>query len=260
MRTRTFIGLIFLIAALFVASNPALLEPTAQGVERVALRAGVIDEPKQEPGSEVLLDAKQKKSADPVEARLQLNGYVREESGDLRDTTPIGERETNTRRRLESGTYRAQLPGEYAYHSSDSPPIAAEGKLLLDAEGCPVLRPEVDIVKLVGDEKEFARYEAQSAKADDPEVCEARFAESMEAALPAAQRTAGTTTPQEQAAIHRASTIGVMVALTRISMLESMMGADERVAALASLRGDAADTAAEEGEATAGGEARADAG
>lgn len=143
MPTRTsFIGLILLIAALLVASVPQLLTPTADGVERLAVRTGMLDEerpPKRtrsEPEDEQPAPGK---LADPA---LTLRGHAVEEDGDLRDTVEVAERAATSRGRLAAGTTRRPLPGALVEADRALPPASIEDGVLLDVAGCPMFRPD----------------------------------------------------------------------------------------------------------------------
>lgn len=178
MRTRTFLGLILLVAALMVASTPALLTPASAGIERLAVDVGMLPnkaaiakaERKQQ-------KAREKELGTTVDPRLELKGFTREEDGDMRDTQPVGEREINVRGRLASGSQRLGLPGERPGRDAYSPPFAAEDGVLLDIDGCPVFRPDADVATMLADPTTQKLYADKVASADDAAYCQAVFQE-----------------------------------------------------------------------------------
>lgn len=178
MRTRTFLGLILLVAALIVASTPALLTPTANGVEQLAIEAGVLED-------RALL-AKERRQAQEqreedsgitVEERLELKGFTEEKDGDLRDTQAVGDREDNERGRLEAGAMRLALPGQKPGTDAYSPPFAAEDGVLLDIDGCPVFRPEADVAAMMANADTKTLYDGKVTTSDDAATCRTVFAE-----------------------------------------------------------------------------------
>jgi hypothetical protein len=177
MRTRTFLGLILLVAALIVASTPALLQPAATGVERLAVEAGVLDDQAKLAKERSARAEERGGSAADVEERLELKGFSVEEDGDLRDTKAVGEREVNERGRLEAGASRTLMPGQKPGTDAFSPPFAAEDGVLLDIDGCPVFRPEADVAALIANDEVLKLYQGKVAEADDVAACRAVFEE-----------------------------------------------------------------------------------
>lgn len=180
MRTRTFLGLIILVAALMVASIPALLAPTARGVEHLAVEAGMLEDPvaieKQRRKEQAKREAARGASGD-VEDSLEIKGFTVEEDGDLRDTKTNGARDSNERGRLEAGASRALMPGQRPGTDAYSPPFASQDGVLLDIDGCPVFRPEADVAALMANTESEQRYADKVASADDPADCRTIFAE-----------------------------------------------------------------------------------
>lgn len=175
MRTRSFIGLAFLILALLVVSTPALLEPTAAGVESLAISTGVLEPPKLVNGPRA-----SDEDVDPVEARLQLRGHVADENGDLRDVAREGARDPLGGQRLASGSTRRGLLGTDA----DDPlagPVAGDA-LLLDRTGCPTFPKNADLATLLDAPETRERYTAAVAAADDPAACREALNAQIEAA------------------------------------------------------------------------------
>lgn len=184
MRTRSFIGLIFLIVALLIASTPTLLQPTSHGIEVLAAKAGVIDAPSSSTKSESTSSSGDGGSSDPLEARLELKGHVLQENGDMRDTATQIERASNQRGRLEAGGQRILMPGQQENQDAYSlPPVLAEDGLRLDSTGCPTFAEDADIVTLWADEKVQALYEERAGQADDPEACAAAITLEVRAAV-----------------------------------------------------------------------------
>ncbi len=176
MRTRTFLGLILLVAALMVASTPALLTPTANGVERLAIDAGVLDDQKVlAKERERRQEQREQDSGMEVEGRLEIKGFVEEQDGDLRDTRPVGDREVNGRGRLEAGSQRLMLPGQKPGTDAYSPPFAVEDGVLLDIDGCPVFRPEANVAAMMADPDTKTRYDGKVTTSNDAAACRVVF-------------------------------------------------------------------------------------
>lgn len=176
MRTRTFLGLILLVAALIVASTPALLTPTANGVERLAVEAGVLEDQSQLQKEREQARAKREQDSDvTVDERLEIKGFEQEKDGDLRDTKAVGERDVNLRGRLEDGSQRVLMPGEKPGTDAYSPPFAAEDGVLLDIDGCPVFRPEADVAAMMADPDTKTRYDGKVTTSNDAAACRAVF-------------------------------------------------------------------------------------
>lgn len=176
MRTRTFLGLILLVAALIVASTPALLTPTADGVERLAIEAGMLQDPKVVARKhEQEQKAREKASGVEVENRLEIKGFTEEQDGDLRDTRPIGDRDVAARGRLESGRQRLLMPGQKPGTDAYSPPFAVEDGVLLDIDGCPVFRPEADVAAMMANPDIKTRYDGKVTTSNDAAACRAVF-------------------------------------------------------------------------------------
>ncbi len=178
MRTRTFLGLILLVAALIVASTPALLTPTAKGVEHLAVQAGVLDDHAQlAKDRRKAQEQREEDSGVKVEDRLELKGFIEEKDGDLRDTKPVGDREVNERGRLEMGATRVALPGQKPGTDAYSAPFAAEDGVLLDIDGCPVFRPEADVAAMMANPDTKTLYDGKVTTADDAAACRTIFDE-----------------------------------------------------------------------------------
>ena len=178
MRTRTFLGLILLVAALIVASTPALLTPTANGVEQLAIEAGVLEDQKALAKERAKAqEEREKERGVAVEDRLEIKGFVEEQDGDLRDTKPVGDREVNERGRLEAGSARLMLPGQKPGTDAYSPPFAAEDGVLLDIDGCPVFRPEANVAAMMADPDTKTLYDGKVTTSDDAAACRVVFDE-----------------------------------------------------------------------------------
>lgn len=230
MNKTTFFGLSLLIVALLVASVPELLDPTARGVERVAVSAGVIQDPQKAAAKAAADREKQataKPTADPdklADERLALRGFVVEEDGDLRDTVEEAERAASRRVRLEAGTSRTLLPGQPGRTGKDVPPAASEEGVLLDITGCPLFRPDTDVAQLLADPLIVDLYATKVASSDDPEACEPLLRERIATARanPVASPL-GATTARDRAAIRRGGTAAMIVAMTEIQLLAEIM-------------------------------------
>ena len=205
MRTRTFFGLILLVAALIVSSTPALLQPTADGVEHLAVEAGVLpDQAKlakererraQKLAKERGIDVDERLAVDGEEqlgdddddtsSRLMLSGHVLEENGDLRDTKAADERAA-TGSRLEAGTRRASLPGQLVSDRGDGIPRQYQsGSMVLDEFGCPTFGAW-DPIAMWDDPTTKAQWLDKAAEADDPGQCR-EFLEQLVARARAAE-------------------------------------------------------------------------
>lgn len=181
MRTRTFVGLIILILALLVAATPELLQPTAHGVERAGIAAGMLEDPSKR-------WARETRSADedgPIDPRLELKGFVVEENGDLRDLKLPGDRAA-AMTRLADGNRRILLPGQQAVDST-LPPVNSPEGVRLDSTGCPMFSATTDIAAIMQVPELRQRYANRAASSDDPATCIA----SLEAQIAAAQNPTG---------------------------------------------------------------------
>ena len=173
MRTRSFIGLILLVALLMVASVPALLAPATAGVEAALVRAGVIEDAQAKAEAERKADAANDADTS-VDPALLLKGHELQESGDLRDTATASERASNQRARLTEGDQRQLMPGQLEDQDAYSrPPVLAEDGVLLDATGCPVFAAKDDVAAMFADPAVEQRYADKAAAADNPEACTA---------------------------------------------------------------------------------------
>lgn len=178
MRTRTFLGLILLVAALVVATTPALLTHTANGVEQLAIDAGVLDDQTALAKESALRQEQhEEKSGIDVDNRLEIKGFVEEQDGDLRDTRPVGARQVNERGRLEAGNQRLILPGQKPGTDAYSPPFATEDGVLLDIDGCPVFRPEANVAAMMADPATKTRYDGKVTTSNDAAACRTVFDE-----------------------------------------------------------------------------------
>lgn len=245
MHARTFIGLILLIAALFVASVPELLDPTARGVEKAAIQVGFLKQATP-PGSSGPKDATS--TQDPVDKRLALRGYVLEEDGDLRDTVDPLDRESQGARRLRAGSSRTLMPDQVADPAADIPPASSEDGVLLDITGCPLFRPDTDVAMLLANPELQALYAGKVSGADDPAACEVVLQERIATATARATTPAlGATTARDRAAIRRGGTAAMIIGLGEIELLAQFMDDSQIQDALDALAG----TDATEGDAAA---------
>ncbi|MCW2928602.1 MAG: hypothetical protein JWM86_2570 [Thermoleophilia bacterium] len=194
MPNRTFLGLILLIIALVVASTPALLTPTARGVEAVGVRAGVIKQ--QTPSTRGSDTSASSKADTPVKPYLAMRGYQLERDGDLRDVAG-DTRPTDGRGRLATGSTRIAMPGEALRTATDSPPVTTEGGVLLDATGCPLFAEDADVATLMADPDAASLYATKAGDADDPAAC----ATLLQARVDAATATPATTLPGDRRAL-----------------------------------------------------------
>lgn len=231
MPKSTFIGLIFLVAALLVASVPALLEPTAGGVEKGLVGVGVL--PKPPAPADAGKSSKSGKSSKP---QLQLKGFEVQKNGDLRDTVDPLDREDAASGRLERGATRLLLDGQRP--ESDVPPASTEDGVLLDITGCPLLRPDTDVAVLLANPDTANLYATKVGAADDPAACTALFRERVaEATAPVTAPPLGSTTQRDRDSIRRGGTSSMIVALAEIQLLSSFMDDSELQDALAALDG-----------------------
>lgn len=172
MRTRTFIGLIFLVAALLVAANPVLLGQASNGLHALGITSGLIPDRAKQIKAQQAARAK----VDPVDSVLELKGYQVQENGDLLDMTSVGDRESNQAGRTSTGRRRIALPGEKLNSDAyvDPPSVNADG-LLLDPTSCPVLQDAYAAQRVIDDASVKAQILTASAKADDPAACRAEL-------------------------------------------------------------------------------------
>lgn len=242
MNARTFIGLIILIAALFVASVPELLDPTARGLEQAAVKVGALDP---DPAKAQAAKAEAKAKADEpdpdelAEPRLALKGFVVEEDGDLRDSVDPAERESFRRGRLTAGASRTRLPGQQEPVDEQVPPAAAEDGVLLDITGCPVFRSDTDVAALLADPDMVDLYAAKVEESDDPEACDLLLQERIaEATIVPAATPLGATTARERAAIRRGGAMAMIIGLSELELMASFMDDEQLQEALAALEGE----------------------
>lgn len=223
MRTRSFIGLILLVAMLIVVSTPALLNPSADGIERLAIKAGIVDDTQAALQREREQDAAQ--STDPVKARLVFKGHeVDAKTGDLRDTATAQERASNQRGRLVSGSQRQLMPGQLEDQDAFSRPVpqTADG-MTLDDTGCPVIPDGMDPLAVMGNPTMKAQLTAKVAQADDPAACTTSINELVTEAK-TAQTVSSSASPSSRRAdsIRRRSLNGIAIDLTHMSLLAQM--------------------------------------
>ncbi len=172
MRTRTFFGLILLVAALLVASTPQLLEPTARGVELLGITAGVMPDPG-EAYSRATRSSKD--SEDELEPTLKLKGHLVDENGDLRQV-PAEKTRMEQRNRLGSGSERVSVTGSRSWDPyRPNGHVANPEAALLDTGGCPVFPADADIAAMMADPETRQRYSNLAASADDPKGCRAEL-------------------------------------------------------------------------------------
>jgi hypothetical protein len=227
MRTRTFIGLAFLIVALLVASNPVLLDRTAHGVEVAGLQVGVLHG-----SSDGSPPYKASKSQAP--SALSLKGYEVDKAGNLVDTVALDKRGAVGTTRLADGATRIALPGQLAGVGQDAPPYPDTGKLLLDVTGCPVFRDGTDVAALLADPTQKLAYTAAVNASDDPKACAAFV---TGAATPATPSTLTPATSRELASLSRGGYVDLVVGLREMDMLTAMVSMKEASAQLAKLQG-----------------------
>ncbi len=224
MRTRTFIGLIMLVAALIVASTPALLEPTAKGVERLGVEAGFVEDQKALAKERAAAQKKAQKESGAADEKLELKGFAVEEDGDLRDTKEVGARNANERGRLPAGNQRVLLPGQKPGTDAYSPPFAAEDGVLLDIDGCPTFRPEADVAAMMADEDTRTKYANKVASADDAAACETVLNERIAIATASNEDINLPGDRRHYASMARSDSERMFLEYRRISMLADVLG------------------------------------
>lgn len=237
MPKSTFIGLVFLIAALLVASVPELLHPTAGAVEQGMVSVGLMQPVKQQ--KPATKDAKDtdKGTDDLSEKRLALRGYVVEKDGDLRDSVDPFDRDAAGRGRLAGGSSRLLLSGQR--DRGDLPPATSENGILLDITGCPLFRPETDVALLLADPDTAARYAEKAADSDDPAGCATLLDERIAAATaPETAPPLGATTQRDRDAIRRGGTTAMIIALAELELLADFMDDESLQESLAALEGE----------------------
>lgn len=227
MRSSSFIGLVFLVIALVVASTPALLTPTAGGVEWALVKLDWVKPAKEASARSDDRDDDEPSAGAPVDPQLAFKGHVVEENGDLRDLTPVSERTSNRRGRLEGGNRRLPVPGQLARGDAYAlPAVTAEGGVLLDATGCPHFDPSTDVATLMRDPAVAVRYGEKAAGADDPAACRALLDARITAddpdrvrPLPGDRRRAATGL--------RSDGERLLMEVYRVELFAEMMGIDE---------------------------------
>lgn len=225
MRMSSFIGFVFLVAAIMVAATPSLLARTSEGVEWALVEAKLMDGRKD--GRARAKGGEEPGSADPIEAQLVFKGHVVEEDGDLRDLTQSRERAGDQRARLASGSRRISMPGQSQLPDAYAlPTVTTEDGVLLDATGCPHFDPTTDVTSLLADPVVAVRYAAKVAEADDAAACraafEARIAEFAPAepgALAGDRRLAATGL--------RSDSDRLLLEVYRVQLFAEVMGVDE---------------------------------
>lgn len=235
MRTRAFIGLILLVAALMVATVPALLAPASAGIERAIVLTGLI----RDPGYEAAMDRKRdaERSLDvQLDKRLEIKGFVVIEDGVLRDTTPLGARDSNQRGRLDAGSRRTLLPGQPASTDAYDVPLTDPENLFLDVNGCPMFHPGADVLAILNDPETNQRYADWAASADDPDDCTLVLQARVDAATAAVTAAkAADKLPdarREQNSLRRGGLHRQVVVLTELQMLSSLIDARDLQAGL----------------------------
>lgn len=228
MRTRSFIGLILLVALLIVAASPALLQSSANGMEQLAIDWNLVDDPQAEYEQSLNRDEESQSDpdAEPAEPQLTLKGHVLDpETGDLRDTVTESTRASNQRGRLERGNRRVLMPGQLENQDAYSlPPVVDEGAFLRDDANCPRFEPW-DPVAMWDDNETRGQWLAAAGDADDPALCrqllEARVEQAREGTL------------IERADRHRLGTLSefdserLWLELMRMDLFASMTEVDE---------------------------------
>lgn len=225
MRTRSFIGLILLVALLIVASTPALLQASAHGVERLGIRANLLQDHEADYRRTLREDAEESE-AEPAEPAMVLKGHTLDpETGDLRDTASGAERAANQRGRLSEGDVRVRLPGQLEDQDAYSrPPVYAEDGMLLDSTGCPVFEADADLVATMADEEARALAATKVGAADDAAACEAALNAQLAAVddetdvVPADRARLGSLNRQESERL--------WLELMRIDLFTDMLGYD----------------------------------
>ncbi|MCW2924314.1 MAG: hypothetical protein JWM98_1718 [Thermoleophilia bacterium] len=194
MRNRTFLGLIFLVAALLVASTPQLLAPTSRGVELVAIKAGVMQDPaKAAPhrpkrsgkggnAAEGQLVVQGYKLAPAAGEQMMIKGYfVDPKTGDMVDGSDIGVRGAHPTR-LAAGADRARLPGAPVIDRVN-PPVLSQDGVLLDITNCPVFPADANVASIIADPTTKQLYANKAASADDPKACRTALDATIKAAV-----------------------------------------------------------------------------
>ncbi len=171
MRTRSFIGLILLIAVLMVVSIPALLQPASAGLETALVKAGLLEDQQKAFEQARKIDASQ--SDAKVTNSMMLKGHeLNEETGDLRDTVSVEKRNSNEHGRLVDGDRRVLLPGQLVDQDAyTTPPITGEDGMVLDNTGCPVVQEDANLSTLFEDADTKAKFQEKADAADDPAAC-----------------------------------------------------------------------------------------
>ena len=237
MRTRTFIGMILLVLALFVVSVPSLLDLASGGVQAAAHKAGV-------PGVEAVRPANQKfassKAADDGTVQLndglEIKGY--EADGDnLRDGYSTAERESIGNGRLKMGSTRQELPDQLRNGTITSSPIPTGTGILLDSDGCPTFAKNANPTELMADPDVAQRYDDGVANADEPGACRTTFDARVAAGEPSDDDTTQRIIDElGPAAIERMDPTEMLILVAYYDMFEDMFGS--------TLGSDATDTAA----------------
>jgi hypothetical protein len=227
MRTRTFIGLAFLIVALIVASNPVLLDSTARGVEVAGLQVGLLH------GSSNGTPT-YKSSKKQAASALALKGYQLDKSGNLVDTVPLDKRGAVGSTRLLGGSTRVLLPGQLEGTGTDAPPYPATGKLLLDVTGCPVFRAGTDVAALLADPATKLAYTNAVNASTNPKACSTFINGLVTANTPS---TLAPATSRELASMSRGGYADLIIGLREMDMLNAMLSMKAASAQLAKLQG-----------------------
>lgn len=224
MRTRSFIGLVLLVAILMVVSVPALLTPAAAGVENGLVKAGLLNDEERAFEQQRKIDASQTK--EPVEERMMLKGHLLdEETGNLRDTVTVDKRTSNERGRLAEGDRRVLLPGQLSDQDAYSlPPVATEGAMVLDDTGCPVVPDGQSLSALFEDPAVRRAYQKKANGADDPSGC----AKSINERLKADQDTVPLLLPNDRrrlSSMTRRDSTNLQLSVYMETMYEQLFGA-----------------------------------
>ncbi|MCW2974640.1 MAG: hypothetical protein JWN72_2913 [Thermoleophilia bacterium] len=221
MRTRTFIGMIILILALIVASTPPLLDVVSKGVQAGAHKAGV-------PGVDAVAAAPDsrkpaKAAGGTVDPRLELKGYT-QTGADLRDGYSTAERAATQGYRLATGTHRQLMPGQLSEATAASPPLTGAEGVLLDSDGCPLLRPGADSTQVLATPEAKQLYADKVASADDPASCRATFTARTTAADPSKATPASERLLRElgPGAVRRQDATELLMAKAYYTMLDGM--------------------------------------
>jgi hypothetical protein len=190
MRTRTFIGMIILILALIVASTPALLDLTSNGVQTALHKAGVPGVPAANSGATAPSSSAPAK--DKLTAQLEIKGYIANKNN-LRDEYSTAQRAAIDTYRLSTGARRQLLPGQFKDASATSAPIplSASG-VLLDSNGCPEFADGAVSTAVLADPKVQQLYANAIASADNPATCTVTFTARTAAADPVKVAAAAT--------------------------------------------------------------------